>query len=69
MLSQKFKVLNKLQVFHFRSRTVHTNTTQGRPQDLGGGHNFFSQTLEFACREAPCALLGRFGGVLPREFF
>ena len=52
MLSQKFKVLNKLQVFHFRSRTVHKNTTQGRPQDLGGRAQFFFQILEFACREA-----------------
>ena len=36
---------------------------QGRPQDLGGGGPkiFFSQK--------PCALLGGFGGMLPRENF
>ena len=35
---------------------------QGRPQDLGGGggQEFFFQ---------PCALLGGFGGMLPRENF
>ena len=37
---------------------------QGRPQDLGGGgaKNFFFQIWEFA-------LLGGFGGMLPRENF
>ena len=55
---------------------------QGRPHDLGGGgpRNFFFQIWKFACREAtccawrshahsPCALLGGFGGLLPRETF
>ena len=45
---------------------------QGRPQDLGGGRakNSFFQIWEFACREATCcALLGGFGGMLPREIF
>ena len=39
----------------------------------GGGQEFFFQIWEFACREAtcakPCALLGGFGGMLPRENF
>ena len=41
---------------------------QGPPQDLGGGgpRIFFFQIWEFACREA---LLGGFGGMLPRENF
>ena len=50
---------------------------QGRPQDLGGGgpRNFFSDlgicmsrsdTLRMA---KPCALLGGFGGMPPRENF
>ena len=42
---------------------------QGRPQDLGGGgKNFFFRfgTLHVA---KPCALLGGFGGMLPRENF
>ena len=49
---------------------IHFN--QGRPQDLvgGGAKNFFFQIWELACREATCcALLGGFGGMLPREFF
>ena len=47
----------------------------------GGGQEIFFQIWEFACREAtccawrshahskPCALLGGFGGMLPRENF
>ena len=49
----------------------------------GGGQEFFFQIWKFACREAtccawrsdmlrmakPCALLGGFGGMLPRENF
>ena len=36
----------------------------------GGAKKFFFQILEFACRFAmPCALLGGFGGMLPRENF
>ena len=33
----------------------------------GGGQEFFFQIWKFAC--SPCALLGGFGGMLPRENF
>ena len=39
---------------------------QGRPQDLAGGAKNFFQIWKFACRKA---LLGGFGGMLPRENF
>ena len=49
---------------------------QGRPQDLGGGaKNFFSDLgICMSRSDMPrmakqCALLGGFGGMLPREFF
>ena len=50
---------------------------QGRPQDLGGGgpRNFFSDLGICMSRSdmlrmaKPCALLGGFGGMLPRENF
>ena len=50
---------------------------QGRPQDLaGGGKKFFSSDLEICMSQSdmlrmskPCALLGVFGGMLPRENF
>ena len=35
----------------------------------GGARNFIFQIWKFACREPPCALLGGFGGMLPRENF
>ena len=43
----------------------------------GGARNFFVQIWKFACRKAidmlhmakPCALLGGFGGMPPREIF
>ena len=45
--------------------------SQGRTQDLGGGvpRIFFFQIWEFARMAKPCALLGGFGGMLPRENF
>ena len=55
--------------------TVHV---QGRPQDLGGGgaKNFFSSDLGICMSRSdmlrmakPCALLGGFGGMFPREIF
>ena len=45
---------------------------QGRPQDLGGGggQEYFFSDLEICMsRTKPCALLGGFGGMLPRENF
>ena len=53
------------------------NTYQGRPQDLGGGgpRNFFSDLgicmsqIDMLRMAKPCALLGGFGGMLPRENF
>ena len=56
--------------FYLCISTVHI-IVHGRPQDLGGGgQEFFFQIWEFACREGkPCALLGGFGGMLPRENF
>ena len=51
---------------------------QGRPQDLGGGgaKNFFCSDLGICMSRSdmlrmakPCALLGEFGGMLPREIF
>ena len=51
---------------------------QGRPQDLGGGgaKNFFFSDLGICMSRSdmlrmakPCALLGGFGGMLPRENF
>ena len=50
---------------------------QGRPQDLGGGgpRNFFSDSGICMSRNnmlrmaKPCAMLGGFGGMLPRENF
>ena len=35
----------------------------------GGPRIFFFYIWKFACREATCALLGGFGGMLPRENF
>ena len=35
----------------------------------GEGQEFFFQILKFACGEAPCALLGGFGGMPPEIFF
>ena len=51
--------------------------TQGRPQDLGGGGpRFFFTDLGICMSRSdmlrmakPCALLGGFGGMLPRENF
>ena len=41
---------------------------QGRSQNLaGGGARIFFRVWKFAYREATCALLGEFGGMLPRE--
>ena len=50
---------------------------QGRPQDLaGGGQEFFFSDLEICMSRSdmllmakPCALLGGFEGMLPRETF
>ena len=51
---------------------------QGRPQDLAGGwaKNFFVSDLEICMSRSdmlrmakPCALLGGFGGMPPREIF
>ena len=45
-------------------------SVQGRPQDLvggGGGKNFIFQIFKYHAK--PCALLGGFGGMLPREIF
>ena len=51
--------------------------TQGRPQDLaGGGQEFFFLDLEICMSRSymlrmakPCALVGGFGGMPPRENF
>ena len=54
------------------------NYVQGRPQDLGGGgaKNFFFSDLGICMSRSdmvrmakPCAFLGGFGGMLPREKF
>ena len=52
------------------SDMVNKIIAQGRPQDLGGGgaKNFFSD-LEICMSLSPIALLGGFGGMLPREDF
>ena len=43
---------------------------QGRPQDLGGGGGQEFFFVRFGnLHVAPCALLGGFGGMLPRENF
>ena len=52
-------------------------TYQGRPQDLGGGgQEFFFLDLGICMSQSdmlrmakPCAVLGGFGGMLPREIF
>ena len=50
---------------------VHIIRYQGRPQDLGGGGQEISFSdlgiWEFFAK--PCAMLGGFGGMLPRENF
>ena len=59
------------------SMCVHDICMQGRPQDLGGGgpRIFFSDLGICMSRSdmlrmaKPCALLGGFGGMLPRENF
>ena len=53
------------------------NKIQGRPQDLGGGgggqefffFRFGNLHVAKPCHAKPCALLGGFGGMLPREKF
>ena len=54
------------------------HSIQGRPQDLAGGaaKNFFFSDLEICMSRGdmlrmakPCALLGGFGGMPPRENF
>ena len=53
------------------------NNNQGRPQDLArGGPRIFFSDLEICmsrsdmlCMAKPCALLGGFGAMLPRENF
>ena len=63
----------------FQSISVQIRCTcQGRPQDLGGGggQEFFFSDLGICMSRSdmlrmakPCALLGGFGGMLPREIF
>ena len=58
-------MLNSTSDNQFGFKSCHS--TQGRPQDLGGGGpRIFFQIWECACREA---LLGGFGDMLPRENF
>ena len=44
------------------------NYNQGRPQDLGGGQEFFFQIWKFACREHTHCLEGP-GVCSPEQFF
>ena len=61
-----------------RAQSIRVSARQGRPQDLGGGggQEIFFSDLGICMSQSdilrmakPCALLGGFGGMLPRENF
>ena len=60
----------RLETKLFYKMTSRMPLIQGRPQDLaGGGPRIFFSDLEICMSRTPCALLGGFGGMPPRENF